>query len=89
MPGDRKETKEVRAAKQELHQLIDQLPNEDVEWWLRVVRDKSQMAFTVVTAPYDDEEYTEEEEALIQEGRDAAARGDLMKWEEVKRELGL
>lgn len=41
------------------------------------------------TAPEDDEPVTPEEEAAIQEGLDAIARGDVMTQTDVRRSLGL
>ena len=75
--------------KEELYCLIDQMTDYDAELLLLALRDGSRMLMTALMAPYDDEQDTEEEEALIQEGRDALARGDVVPWEDVKRELGL
>lgn len=42
-----------------------------------------------LNAPFEDEQITPEEEALVQEGREALARGDVISDEELRRELGL
>jgi hypothetical protein len=40
-------------------------------------------------APYDDEPVTEEEERLVEEGREAVRRGEVLTTDELIRFLGL
>lgn len=77
----------------ELHHLIDQLPDRDLYTakrfmaYLRNTRDP--MMQKLVEAPYDDEPLTEEDEAALAEGWEAFARGDVYSDEEVRHQLGL
>lgn len=77
----------------ELRQLVDQLPDRDLYAakrflaYLRNTRDP--MMQKLVEAPYDDEPLTEEDEAALTEAWEAIARGKVYTDEEVRRELGL
>jgi predicted transcriptional regulator len=80
--------------KAELHQLINELPDCDLDWVavtiadaLRV-RSNPRLPRILREAPIDDEPLTTEDRAAIQEGRDAAARGDVVSDEDLDRELG-
>ena len=81
--------------KERLHQLVEELPEgqatEAAERALlhlkRVSTDPVLRA--LLNAPIDDEPDTEEERALIAEGRAALERGDVVSDEELRRELGL
>lgn len=76
-----------------LHALIDALPEGElpaVERFL-TARGASDDPFlrALANAPVDDEPLTPEDEAAIQEGLDAIARGDVVTQSEVRRALGL
>jgi hypothetical protein len=75
-----------------LHALIDDLPEGElpaVERFL-VERGAPNAPFppALANAPEDDEPVTPEEEAAIQEGLDAIARGDVAPQSKVRRALG-
>ena len=77
----------------ELRQLLDQLPDQDLYTakrflaYLRNTRDP--MMRKLVEAPYDDEPLTEEDEAALAEAYEDLAAGRVVTMEEVKREFGL
>jgi hypothetical protein len=77
----------------ELRQLLDQLPDQDLYTakrflaYLRNTRDPVMQK--LVETPYDDEPLTEEDEAALAEAWEAIARGEVYTHEEVRRELGL
>lgn len=73
--------------KEALHRLIEELPEDQAERLLRVIEDP--VARSLELAPLDDEALTPEEEAALQEGRDALARGETLTTEQLRRELGL
>ena len=71
-----------------LHQLVDAIPADS----LGVARDSLKpfidpVLFAFLTAPVDDEEWTEEELAAIAEGEAALARGEVISLEEAKAHL--
>ena len=74
------------AASDDLHQLLDSLPERElhaVRRFLEFLRNASAGETDVVLraffeAPADDEPLTDEDVAAIQEGRDEAARGDVV-----------
>ena len=79
----------------ELHRLIEDLPECDLHMaellikWRHELRDDP-LLLTLATAPLDDEpDDPPEEEALTQEARKQADRGELIPLEEIRRELGL
>lgn len=72
----------------ELHQLVDAISNES----LAAARDSLKpfidpVLFAFLTAPIDDEEWTEEDLALIAEGEADAAAGKTYSLEEVRARL--
>ena len=79
--------------KDELHRLVDQLPESQIETAARDLRELCAAGDPVLrallTAPSDDEPLTAEDRAAIAEGWDAYRAGDVVSLEEVKRELGL
>ncbi len=79
--------------KERLHQLIEELPEQqlsDAEYMLRTLRAHGDdpLAHKLLLAPIDDEPETEEERLAVQEGRDALERGDIVRDEDLGRELG-
>ncbi len=79
--------------REELHELIDQLPEQDLEQARRDLEkhlaknDPVLRAF--LEAPEDDEPETDEERDAVAEAYDAIARGDVISDAELRRELGL
>jgi hypothetical protein len=79
--------------KASLHQLIDTLPDTELEAAERYLLFLREMADPVrralLTAPWDDEPETKEERKAVQEARDEVARGEVYPLDEVKREFGV
>lgn len=81
--------------KERLHQLIEKLPEgeataaaERALLQLQQLGDDPVLR-ALLNAPLDDEPETDEERALVAEGRAALERGDVVSDEELRRELGL
>lgn len=79
--------------KERLHRLIDALPEgqlDDVERMLETLRayNGDRLARKLATASADDEPETEAERLAVVEARDALARGDVVRDEDLERELG-
>jgi hypothetical protein len=76
--------------KADLHRLVDALPDSTVDpvgrWLERVGQDP--VIAPLDAAPWDDEPSTPEEEEAIVEARAAIARGEGIRWEQAKAELG-
>jgi len=76
----------------ELHALVDQLPDEELDTAHRFVEylrhHGDPLLKKLMDAPLDDEPVTEEEEALVAEAREELARGETIAHEEIKREFG-
>lgn len=76
-----------------LHALIDDLPEGELPAVERFLADRraSEDPFVraLANAPEDREPLTPEDEAAIQEGLDAIARGDVVTQADVRRSLGL
>lgn len=77
--------------KQRLHQLIDQLPTEQVTAALRYMhyRCADPVLLSLLNAPPDDEPYTDEQRQRDAEAGASIAAGDGISHEEVLREFGL
>ena len=77
--------------KQELHQLIDQLPTEQVTAALRYMHYlcADPVLLSLLSAPADDELYKEEQRERDAEAEASITRGDGISHEEVLREFGL
>lgn len=80
-------------ARQALHRLIDELPEQDVEiasrilGGLKVTEDPVLRA--LLTAPPDDEPDDDDFDGGLTEARRQVRDGELLDHEEVKRDLGL
>lgn len=78
--------------KEQLHELIDQLPDSEADTAARVLtalRDTADPFLKMLAeAPEDDEPITPTDEAAIAEGREAYRRGEVRPWDAVRRELG-
>lgn len=77
--------------KQQLHQLIDQLPPEQVTAALRYMHYlcADPVLLSLLNAPSDDEPYTEEQRERDARAEASIASGDGVSHEEVLREFGL
>ncbi len=76
--------------KDELHRLIEELPEQDAHRLLRELRDRETAGLPafLANAPVDDEPLTAEERAAIDEGLADLAAGRVVSHDEVRRELG-
>ena len=72
--------------KDELHELVDQLDEEAAREALARLQDL-RLPRVLREAPIDDEPETEEERAAVAEAREALARGDVVRDEDLEREL--
>ena len=84
----------LNASKEKLHELVDALPESEVEAAKRALEclvnkecDPVLQAF--LDAPEDDEPVTEEDLKAIEEAEEAIARGETESLEDVLREFGL
>ena len=77
--------------KQELHQLIDQLPTEQVNAVMRYMQYlcADPVLLSLPNAPPDDEPYTEGQRARDAEAEASIARGNGISHDEVLHEFGL
>lgn len=77
--------------KQELHQLIDQLPTEQVTAAMRYIQYlcADPVLLSLLNAPPDDEPYTEGQRARDAEAEASFASGNGVSHEEVLHEFGL
>ena len=75
------------SVKDELHELVDQLDEDAAREALAYLRTLSLPAF-LRDAPSDDEPETDEERAAVAEAREALKRGDVVRGEDLERELG-
>lgn len=67
----------------QLHCLIDELPEAELEGVLQYV----QVLHAFITAPVDDEPLSDADIAAIAGSRAEARRGELIPWVQIKREL--
>ena len=81
------------AIKDDLHRLVDELPEDDLtaaKRYLEYLRNMgSPLLKTLMQAPLDDEPETEEERAAVAEAYEDLAAGRVVNFEEVKREFGV
>jgi hypothetical protein len=77
--------------KRELHQLVDQLPLEQVTAALRLMRDLrvDPVLFSILNAPADDEPYTDAQRRRETEAEASISRGEGISQQEILREFGL
>ncbi len=77
------------ATKESLHRLVDELPEsllEEAEQYLQALRDDP-MLNTLLSAPWDDEPTTPEEDEGARLAREEIRRGEFLTSEQAKREL--
>jgi len=81
----------LEATKQRLHELVDALPENQVEAAKKYLESLADAAFleALRNAPEDDEPLTEEDLKAIEEAEEAIARGETRDLDEVLREYGL
>lgn len=82
----------MKVTKAHLHELIEELPDSEIEEAARYLRRLRELADDPVyqafmNAPYDDEPLTPEDEAAIAQGHAELMRGETISWEEVQREF--
>ncbi len=82
----------IAVTKEDLHRLVDELPESEHATAQRVLEGLRVLAavgplYTTDTAPIDDEPETEEERTAVSEAYEALARGDVISAEEAKRRL--
>lgn len=78
--------------KKRLHALVDALPEEEYDAAERVLeglRLRGRLPRELRDAPVDDEPYTEEDRAAVEEAEAELERDEGRSLEEAKRELGL
>lgn len=79
--------------KERLHQLIEELPDQDLPGIERLLLDLltsgDPLVRTLLTAPEDDEPVTDEDLEALRQAREDFAAGRTVSLDEVKRELGL
>ncbi len=81
-------------AREELHELIDRLPESELPAVRSYLRYLAEVATdpvlrTLLNAPLDDEPETEEERIAVQEAKEDLAAGRVVSSEDVRREFGL
>ena len=88
-----KQQEDAETMRQELREIVDELPDEEllgVRSYLRyLMATKDPVVKSLLEAPLDAQPLTPEDEAAIEEGRRAAAEGNLISNEEMKRQLGI
>ncbi len=82
---------DVSSEKQQLHELIDQLPPERSGAFLRALNSLSAdpVLLSLLNAPPDDEPYTDAQRSEDEQAEESIARGEGIRHEEVLREFGL
>ncbi len=78
--------------REELHRLVDALPDEELYAAVRYLDylRRTSLAYlreVLDKAPIDDEPLTEEDLKAIEEAEAEIARGEVLSWEEVRREF--
>jgi hypothetical protein len=72
--------------KDDLHQLVDELDEDTAREALTLLKDL-RLPRVLREAPIDDEPETDEERAAVAEAEAAIARGDIVRDEDLEREL--
>ena len=79
--------------KENLHDLVERLPDSELETVRQVLEERlakhDPVLRAFLTAPEDDEPETEDERSAVREAYDAIANGEVIPDEELKRDLGL
>jgi hypothetical protein len=77
------------SVREQLHAIIDQIPEEHLAAWLHAIRHSESDLFRMLTTPCDDEEKTEAEQAAVAEAKAQYARGETLTTEQLRRQLRL
>jgi hypothetical protein len=79
------------ATKNQLHGIVDRLPDNQVETLYRIAAALAAdpLTLAILTAPPDDEPYTEQQQRHDAEAVAAIQRGEGITTEELTRQLGL
>lgn len=87
MPSD------VAPEKQQLHELVDRLPDDQLssalEYLNFLCRSSAVVITSLLSAPADDEPYTDEQRKRDDEAEASISRGEGVSHEEILREFGL
>jgi hypothetical protein len=72
-------------ARERLHQIVEELPEPDVEQILRAVEQwrDDPVSRALAAAPFDEEPETDDERAAVEQARDEVTRGDVVSAAEV------
>jgi hypothetical protein len=80
----------MATTREELYRLVDSIPGSQLDDARKALEPLADPVLTsLANAPFDDEPETDEERALVAEGRAALDAGDSKSLDEVRRELGL
>jgi len=92
MEAKAKEKPQKPETRERLHELVDQLPEDEFRSavrYLSYLRDMGDPVLKkLMEAPVDDEPVTAEEEALVAEAWESVENGDVRSLDEVEQELG-
>lgn len=77
--------------KEQLHQLVDRLPDSEIQTALKLLTalNMDPLTLLLLNAPDDDEPYTEQQQREDAEADAAIDRGEFIFLDDLKRELGL
>ena len=91
--GERSERRTITEAREQLHDLVESLPSEDVPTARRVlealISSADQVPLALRDIPFDDEPETEEERAAVAEAYREIEEGKGIPHDEVIRKYGL
>ncbi len=84
-------SEDSRSEKQELHELVERLPEAQVRSALRFLKYLSadEVLLSLLNAPNDDEPYTDQQRKRDTESEASIARGEGIPHEDILRESGL
>ena len=95
IPMATKRKSKTAALREDIHRLVDQLPNKELHGvkrflaYLKITEDPLTQTQKLREAPYDDEPLTREEESAIDEARDDLRSGRVLTMKQLTDELGL
>lgn len=77
-------------AKEKLRERLDGMSEARAAQTLGWIEDTEDdpLLLALANAPLDDEPETDEERRLVEEGREDFRRGDVVSWEEIRKEFG-
>ncbi len=80
------------ATRDELHRLVDQVPDTEIPSVARYLRRRTRrptLDEVLANAPIDDEPLTDADRAALARARAAAAEGQLIPHSQIRRDIGL